>query len=173
MDGVVHPVPTLAEQLAALVTSPGTVTDYVWDTSEALHSWGLNEVVLRAERAYSGCLYIFKCIVFIFMFSACIRDWRHVADLIDGLVRLEEECQAELSSMDDGRAASGISLRQLTILSSGIRSELRSRRSDRRVLMENCRRLYWQSRWVVEKRYGNFNFLFYPGLFKDPLPFIG
>ena len=54
MDEVVYPVPTLAERVATLVTSPGTVTNYMWDTPEALRSWGLSDIVLSADRAYSG-----------------------------------------------------------------------------------------------------------------------
>ena len=67
MEEVVHTAPTLAERVATLVTSSGSVTDYVWDTSEALRSWGLDEVVLRADRAYSGCI-VFP-LLFLFMIT--------------------------------------------------------------------------------------------------------
>ena len=88
--------------------------------------------------------------------------------MVDDLVTLEDECKAELSIADNGVTPSGVSLRQMTILLSGIRAELRldrvwlnyaipflvqrSRRSDRRILMQNCQRLYWQNRYGFEEK---------------------
>lgn len=47
---------TLAERVTASINAPGSLTDYSWDSSENLCSWGLNEVVLRFDRAYRGNL---------------------------------------------------------------------------------------------------------------------
>ena len=96
-------------------------------------------------------------------------DWNHVSSVIASLVGLEEECTVELANAVGSSTPSGASLRQLAANVMGIRVELRldmrgnftpptlliplcylsSRRTDRRILMENCQRLYWQSRYPV------------------------
>ena len=158
---------TLAERVTASINAPGSLTDYSWDSSENLNSWGLNEVVLRFDRAYRGNLILLRMYPINQRISACLQDWDFVSTVVDDLVTLEEECKAELSLADSGVTPSGVSLRQMTILISGIRAELRldrarldcaipflvqrSRRSDRRILMQNCQRLYWQNRYCFEQ----------------------
>lgn len=56
MEANAPPPLTLAERVAAAINSPGTVTNYAWDSSENLRSWGLNDVAIGFDRAYRGCL---------------------------------------------------------------------------------------------------------------------
>ena len=116
---------TLAERVTASINAPGSLTNYSWDSSENLCSWGLNEVVLRFDRAYRGNLLLLRMCPLTKKISACLQDWDFVSTVVDDLVSLEEECRAELSIADNGVTPSGVSLRQMTILLSGIRAELR------------------------------------------------
>ena len=47
---------SLAERVAAIINSPGSLTNYVWDSAENLRSWELNDVAISFERAYRGHL---------------------------------------------------------------------------------------------------------------------
>ena len=117
------PLP-LAERVAAVINSPGSLTHYVWDSAESQRSWELNNVAISFDRAYRGHLsgnHPLSPLCFL----ACLDDWNHVSSVIASLVELEEECTIELADAVGSSTPSGASLRQLASNVMGIRVELR------------------------------------------------